>query len=91
MGGLAPEGSALAPILRKRVSLVGTTLRNRSDAYKADLVARFEREALPKLASGAFTPVIHAEFGGLEEAQAAHELMESNANTGKILIRVAGE
>jgi tumor protein p53-inducible protein 3 len=87
MGGGSVEGGLLAQILRKRIKMVGTTLRSRTDGYKAELTARFVREALPLLASGAAAPVVDSEFP-LAEAQAAHERMESNANTGKILLHM---
>ena len=97
LGGLrlsdAPAGVAdglLGALLRKRARLVGTTLRNRSDEYKAALVARFCAEALPLLASGAVQGVVHAEFP-LERTGDAHALMESNATLGKLLLRVSGE
>ena len=80
----------LGALLRKRGRLVGTTLRNRSDEYKAALVARFREEALPLLESGALRAVVHAEFP-LERTGEAHALMESNATLGKILLRVSGE
>lgn len=89
MGGVSVDGGLFATILRKRVQLLGTTLRARSDAYKAELTAAFARDALPLLASGAVQPVIDSEYA-LEEAQAAHERMESNVNTGKILLTVQG-
>ena len=92
MGGLSLADSPLAAallgtLLRKRATLVGTTLRNRSDAYKARLVAAFAANALPLLESGALTAVVHGEFP-LEEVAAAHALMESNVTTGKLLLRI---
>lgn len=97
MGGLKLVGGAgdtlLPTILRKRARLVGTTLRNRSEAYKADLVARFTQEALPYFSGGegrVFKPIIHGEFP-LEEVGAAHTLMESNETIGKLVIKVTGE
>ncbi len=88
MGGLhTPDINLLGPILRKRASLIGTTLRNRSDAYKADLVARFAAEVLPALVDGSIRPVIDAEMP-LDDVQAAHDRMESNATTGKIILRI---
>jgi hypothetical protein len=70
-------------VLRKRLQILGTTLRARDIAYKADLVRRFSEVALPGLASGALKPVIDSEFP-LADIQAAHALMESNATTGKV-------
>jgi len=74
-------------LLRKRATLVATTLRGRDDGYKARLVARFAAEALPLVASGALRLLVEREFD-LEDLAAAHALMESNATTGKILVRV---
>ncbi len=96
MGGLklssepAAADALLGALLRKRARLLGTTLRNRSDAYKAELVARFAAAALPGFSSGAFKPVIFAELP-LEDTGRAHELMEGNDTIGKIILRVAGE
>ena len=52
MGGVGIDGPLLGSILRKRAALLGTTLRNRSDEYKAALVAAFERDVLPLLSEG---------------------------------------
>lgn len=96
LGGLrlsespAAADALLGALLRKRGRLIGTTLRNRSDEYKAALVTRFREEALPLLASGALRAVVHTEFP-LERIGDAHALMESNATLGKILLRVSGE
>ena len=73
---------------RKRLSLLATTLRTRPLAYKEALVQRFAREVLPKLASGRLEHIIDRVFVGLEQAQAAHEYMESNANLGKIVLKL---
>ena len=90
LGGVAVDGPLFARLMQKRAALLSTTLRNRSDDYKAELVAAFAAAALPALASGALAPVLDAEFA-LEETQLAHERMESNAGCGKILLRVSGE
>lgn len=89
MGGGSVEGGLFAQILRKRIALLGTTLRGRSDDYKAALTAAFAEHALPKFVDGSYKPVIERVFASLEEAGAAHELMESNATVGKILLKVA--
>jgi NADPH:quinone reductase-like Zn-dependent oxidoreductase len=86
-GAPGAADALLGALLRKRATLVASTLRNRDDAYKARLVARFAKEVLPRLASGALAALVHAEFS-LDELAAAHALMESNATTGKILVRV---
>ncbi|KOO29598.1 quinone oxidoreductase pig3 [Chrysochromulina tobinii] len=74
---------------RKRLSLLATTLRTRPLAFKEALVERFAREVLPKLATGRLEHIIDRVFVGLEQAQAAHEYMESNANVGKIVLKLA--
>jgi len=81
--------SFLGALAKKRISLLATTLRTRPKAFKQHLVSRFSREVLPKLASGAMVHVIDREFGGLSQAQAAHDYMETNANVGKIVLTVA--
>lgn len=48
------DGNLLSTVLRKRVTLVGTTLRTRSVEYKRTLVSRFAAEALPQIASGTY-------------------------------------
>jgi tumor protein p53-inducible protein 3 len=90
LGGVAVDGPLFARLMQKRAQLLATTLRSRSDDYKADLVARFAAAALPALASGALAPVLDAEFE-LADAQLAHERMESDVGCGKILLRVSGQ
>lgn len=98
MGGLrlvsdGPPGAAdalLGTLLRKRGTLRASTLRNRSDSYKANLVARFSAAALPTLASGGFRVVIDSDFD-LQDLADAHALMERNTTLGKIVLRVDPE
>ena len=90
LGGTVVEGPLFAKLMQKRVQLLASTLRTRSDAYKAELVAAFAAEALPLIADGRAKPVIDREFL-LEDAQLAHEYMETDANIGKILLKVGGE
>ena len=88
MSGPSVDGPLLASILRKRIRIEGTTLRARSNEYKGELVEQFWRHAAPRFADGTFKPVQDKLFG-LDDIQAAHEYMETNASNGKILIRVA--
>lgn len=90
MGGLTPEGNLLGTILRKRITIRGTTLRARSNEYKAELIGAFSAHALPKLSSGEYKVQISHTFP-LEEADAAHKMMESNATLGKLVLTVAHE
>lgn len=75
----------LSPILRKRLSIIGSTLRSRSDEYKTDLVADFASHAAQLLDDGALVPVIDSVLDWSDIGK-AHETMESNKNTGKLII-----
>jgi tumor protein p53-inducible protein 3 len=88
MGGGSVEGGLFAQLLRKRIAITGSTLRSRSLGYKAELTHAFTSQALPRLAAGVYIPVVDREYP-LAEVQAAHEYMETNANVGKIVLRIA--
>jgi tumor protein p53-inducible protein 3 len=86
-GGGAVEAN-LGAIQRKRLRIIGTLLRPLPLAEKVEITRQFKEFALPRLADGRIVPVIDSVFP-LEEAPAAHRRMESNANVGKIVLRVA--
>jgi NADPH2:quinone reductase len=73
------------PMLLKRLKLMGSTLRSRSAAEKAEVAAALRENIWPLLEAGKVKPVIHATFP-LEDARQAHELMESSAHVGKIVL-----
>lgn len=77
-------------IMRKRLTLTGSTLRVRSIAQKAAVVSAVRDAVWPLLSSGRIRPIIHATFA-LAEAAAAHRLMETSTHIGKIMLRVADE
>ncbi|MDX2145356.1 MAG: NAD(P)H-quinone oxidoreductase [Rhodospirillaceae bacterium] len=77
----------LGPVMLKRLTITGSTLRARDLAFKAALAGAVERQVWPLLASGAVKPLIHGTFP-LAEAAAAHSLMESSAHTGKIVLKL---
>mmetsp|Transcript_1169 Transcript_1169/g.3481 ORF Transcript_1169/g.3481 Transcript_1169/m.3481 type:complete len:361 (-) Transcript_1169:149-1231(-) len=86
-----PEGLAkgfLATLMKKRVQLLATTLRTRSRPFKKELVDAFAAQVLPHIGSR-FHHVIDKEFDGLASAQAAHDYLESNANAGKVVLKVS--
>jgi NADPH2:quinone reductase len=72
-------------VLRKRVSIVGSTLRPRSVAYKAVLSRALREQVWPLIEAGRIKPVIHQVFPA-PEAAAAHALMESSTHVGKIVL-----
>ncbi len=78
-----------APMMLKRLTLTGSTLRSRSLAEKAEVAAALREKIWPLLEAGKVKPVIHATFP-LEDAREAHELMESSGHVGKIVL-LAGE
>lgn len=88
--GIGDEASKmfLAMLLRKRASLITTTLRSRSKEYKANLVKRFIDHAGPKFESGTYEPVLDEKSFSLEDVKQAHAYMASNKNIGKIVLKV---
>lgn len=75
----------LMPVMLRRLTITGSTLRARSVALKAAIADHLRRDVWPLLDTGTVRPVIHATFP-LEQAQAAHALMESSAHSGKIML-----
>lgn len=92
LGGPTAKDFPLAAILQKRLKVEGSTLRARSESFKADLVARFTKECLPAFtgANPQLKPIIEKTFP-LEQIADAHTLMETNETIGKICITVGSE
>jgi NADPH:quinone reductase len=72
-------------VLRKRLTITGSTLRPRSREFKASVAKDLHASVWPLLASRAIKPVIHSVFSP-RQAAAAHALMESNQHIGKIIV-----
>ena len=87
LGGSVVEEFDLRSLMAKRITLVGTLLTPRSDAYKAKLTHEMMDKTLPYFESGAIKPIIDCVFP-LEKAAAAHDYMEANKNIGKIILKV---
>lgn len=77
----------LEPIMRKRLTMTGSTLRPRPIADKAAIAAKLREHVWPKIADGSIKPVIHTTFP-LAEAAAGHALMETSTHIGKIMLVV---
>lgn len=75
------------PIMLKRLTFTGSTLRPRTIEEKAAIGQSLLDKVWPALAAGRCKPVIHEVFP-LAEAAAAHKLMESSAHIGKIMLEV---
>ncbi|MDI1273246.1 NAD(P)H-quinone oxidoreductase [Polaromonas sp.] len=83
-GGLKAEFNA-GLVLRKRLTITGSTLRPRSIEFKAAIATALRDKVWPLIAGGAIKPVIHSTFAAADAAQ-AHALMESNQHIGKIVL-----
>lgn len=77
----------LLPVMVKRLTYTGSTLRPRSVAEKAEIARALEAKVWPLLAQGRCRPTIHAVYP-LEKAWEAHALMESSTHVGKIVLAV---
>jgi NADPH:quinone reductase len=73
-------------VLRKRLTIVGTVLRARPIEEKISLAREFEERVIPLFETGRLEPVVDRVFS-FEDIRAAHDLMESNATFGKIVLR----
>ena len=78
----------MARLMAKRQTITGSTLRARSDAFKAALTEEIERTVWPFVAEGALRPAMDRTFP-LREAAAAHTRMEAGDHVGKIVLAVA--
>lgn len=87
MGGAASATLDLGEVLRRRLTITGSTLRNRTVAEKGAIAAALRREVWPLLEGGRVRPVIYQTVP-LTEAAAAHRLMESSQHIGKIVLTV---
>ncbi|MFA6187626.1 MAG: NAD(P)H-quinone oxidoreductase [Phycisphaerae bacterium] len=77
----------LLPVMLKRLTITGSTLRARDDAFKAGIAGKLLEKVWPLLESGKIKPVIHSTFA-LTDAAKAHQLMESSQHIGKIILTV---
>jgi NADPH2:quinone reductase len=75
------------PVLVRRLTITGSTLRPRTTAQKAAIAADLRARVWPVLDAGRCAPVIHATFP-LAQAAEAHRLMESSEHIGKIMLTV---
>jgi NADPH2:quinone reductase len=77
----------LGQILRRRLTVTGSTLRPRPVAFKQAIAAKLHEHVWPLLEAGKIKPVIYKTFP-LEQAAQAHALMETSTHTGKIMLKV---
>lgn len=77
----------LAPVMMRRLTVTGSTLRPQSDLAKARIAEELRAHVWPMIAAGKLRPVMDAEFA-LAEAASAHAHMEAGDHIGKIVLRV---
>jgi putative PIG3 family NAD(P)H quinone oxidoreductase len=85
LGGPKAEVN-FAPIMLKRLTVTGSTLRPREVAFKADIAAKLRQHVWPLLSAGDVRVLVHDTFP-LARAAEAHRLMESSTHIGKIVLR----
>ncbi|MDR3452760.1 MAG: NAD(P)H-quinone oxidoreductase [Rhodoferax sp.] len=83
-GGVKSEINA-GLVLRRRLTVTGSTLRARPVAFKAAIAQALRKNVWPLIENGRIKPVIHSTFAAAEAAK-AHTLMESNQHVGKIVL-----
>ena len=75
----------MMPVMLKRLSYTGSTLRTRPPAYKNEIARQLEEKVWPLIATGTIKPIVNAVFP-LADAAKAHALMDSSTHLGKILL-----
>jgi NADPH:quinone reductase-like Zn-dependent oxidoreductase len=75
----------LMPVMLKRLTYTGSTLRTRPEAFKARIASELQREVWPHIEAGRIRPVISTTFA-LDDAANAHAMMEKAGHVGKILL-----
>lgn len=89
LGGAEVDTFNLRTLMTKRLQITGAGLRSMDTRRKIALTRDFSAFTLPQFADGRLVPIVDSIFDWKEAAK-AHELMEDNANTGKIVLRVTG-
>jgi NADPH2:quinone reductase len=91
-GGIQSEMNA-GLVLRKRLTVTGSTLRPRSLAFKEAIAQACKAKVWPEIEAGRFKPVVHSVFPAIDVSHVsgsggsqAHALMESNQHIGKIVL-----
>ena len=77
----------LRPLLTKGLHLVGSMLRNRTPEFKAYILSELVKNVWPKIEDGSIKPSIYKVLP-IEEAEAAHAILERGENVGKVVLKV---
>lgn len=85
MGGREIPQLDLAVLFKRRGQIICSTLRNRSNRYKANLVQSFNNAFAQHLAQRAIQPILQQQFDW-QQAEQAHQLMAANETRGKLVL-----
>ena len=77
----------LAQVLGKRIQLIGSTLRNRDDQFKADLLRDLQQQVWPLFGEGRLKPQLERSFA-IEDSEAAFETLAANQVAGKLALLI---
>ncbi|EJM97291.1 NAD(P)H-quinone oxidoreductase [Herbaspirillum sp. YR522] len=77
----------MGQVMRRRLTITGSTLRPRPVAFKAAIAAQLRQQVWPLLEQGRIKPVIHQVFP-LEQAAQAHTMMEGSSHIGKLMLQL---
>ncbi len=86
LGGTKSSFNA-SELMRRRLTVTGSTLRPRPVAFKGDIAQKLQSKVWPLLSSGKIKPIIYATMS-LEEAAKGHAMMEAGEQIGKIIMTV---
>ena len=87
LGGFSVDKADLRPIMTRRITVTGSTMRPRTTAQKGAIAAALREKVWPLLEAGKCAPPIFKVFP-LAEVVQAHRLMESSTHIGKIIMTV---
>ena len=87
LGGRKINELDIGQLFRKRIHLITSTLRNRPDAYKAQLIMDFSEDVLPAFTEGTIQPVVDKVFSW-KETEEAHQYVAKNLNIGKVILTI---
>ncbi len=90
MGGDPMAHVDLRPVLGRRLTITGSTLRPRTVVEKGEIATALREQVWPLLEAGTVKPIVHRTFP-LVDAAAAHRLMESGEHIGKIVLTMDEE
>ena len=79
----------ILPIMLKRLTFTGSTLRGREDSFKEEIAQNLKTKVWPLIEQGKIKPVVSKTFT-LKNAAGAHKYLESGQNMGKVILKVSG-